>query len=134
MAYIYNGEKIETRDEYIFRKRGFGEIKTDEELIAYAEKVSYGFQYAGHRHSFTDAYLSDYAMSRPYCELTDTEFQRLKDIQKRMREEEKAKDEARGWELIETRYWADNSVDQLWRAKDGGEKIVTIEHAHGDTC
>lgn len=134
MAYFYNTEKFETREEFIYRKRGFGEIQTDEELLAYAEKVSYGFQYAGHRHKFTEVYLSDYALERPYCELTDTEFQRLKDIQKRMIAEEKAADEARGWELIETRYWADNSVDQLWRAKDGGEKIVTIEHAHGDTC
>ena len=134
MAYYYNGKKFENRNDFLFFKRGFGEITNDEELIAYAEKVSYGFQYAGHRHDFIDAYLSDYALERPFCELTDTEFQRLKEIQKRIRDEEKAKDEARGWKLVETLYWADNSVEEIWQAEDGEKRTVMVVHPHGDCC
>lgn len=129
-----NGEPVSCRDEFIYRKRGFGEIGTDERLLEYAEKVTWGWQKHGWKRKFTDFYLSDYALDEPYKSLTHTEFQRLKDMQARIRAEEKAADEARGWELVETRYWADNSVDRLWRAKDGGEKIVVIEHAHGDAC
>lgn len=134
MAFFYGTEKFETRDEFIYRSRGFREIETDEELVAYAEKVSGGFQYAGWKHKFTEAWLSDYALEEPYRSLTEEEFKRLKDIQKRIIAEEKAKDEARGWKLIETLYWADNSVEEVWQAEDGEKRTVMVVHPHGDTC
>lgn len=34
-----NGKPVFNRDEFIFTKRGFGAIKNDNELLAYAKKL-----------------------------------------------------------------------------------------------
>ena len=55
--------------------------------MKYAEKVTYGWQDAGHKQTFAGFYLSDYALSEPYRSLTKKEFNRLKELQKKAREE-----------------------------------------------
>lgn len=136
MGYVYwmNGVKreFESRDEFIYERRGFGRIETDEELLAYAEKVTHGFQRAGWKHSFLGYYLSDYALSEPYQSLTNDEFARLKALQYRMRQEAKAADEARLWVKVETICYADNSEEEIWEDKDGIRKTVMTVHPHGD--
>ena len=82
-----NGKAVYSRDEFIFTSRGFEEITSDAELLKYAEKVTYGWQNAGHKQTFAGFYLSDYALSEPYCSLTHKEFARLKELQKQAREE-----------------------------------------------
>lgn len=82
-----NGKAVYSRDEFIFTSRGFEEITSDAELLKYAEKVTYGWQDAGHKHSFAGFYLSDYALSEPCRSLTKKEFARLKELQKQAREE-----------------------------------------------
>lgn len=82
-----NGKAVYSRDEFIFTSRGFEEITSDAELLKYAEKVTYGWQDAGHKHTFAGFYLSDYALSEPYRSLTKKEFARLKELQKQAREE-----------------------------------------------
>lgn len=82
-----NGKAVYSRDEFIFTGRGFEEITSDAELLKYAEKVTYGWQDAGHKQTFAGFYLSDYALSEPYRSLTHKEFARLKELQKKAREE-----------------------------------------------
>lgn len=82
-----NGKAVYSRDEFIFTSRGFEEITSDAELLKYAEKVTYGWQDAGHKQTFAGFYLSDYALSEPYRSLTHKEFARLKELQKKAREE-----------------------------------------------
>lgn len=82
-----NGKAVYSRDEFIFTSRGFEEITSDAELLKYAEKVTYGWQNAGHKQTFAGFYLSDYALSEPYRSLTKKEFARLKELQKQAREE-----------------------------------------------
>lgn len=82
-----NGKAVYSRDEFIFTSRGFEEITSDAELLKYAEKVTYGWQDAGHKQTFAGFYLSDYALSEPYRSLTKKEFTRLKELQKQTREE-----------------------------------------------
>lgn len=138
MGYTYwiNGVKrdFESRDEFIYFRRGFGRIETDAELLAYAEKVTHGFYDAGWKHGFTGFYLSDYCLSEPYQSMTQDEFKRLKDLQNRMRQEAKAADEARCWKHVDTIWWADNSVEEVWEDKDGIRKTVMTVAPHGDCC
>lgn len=130
----YNGKPMYSRDEFVFKKRGFGAIETDEELIAFAEKASHGWYDAGWHHSFIGYYLGDYALDEPKQSLTDNEYKRLKELQKIAREEYKKAEEAREWKKVGTTYWADNSVEETWRDKDGNEKTVMVTAPHGDAC
>lgn len=135
-TYWYNGVRrdFDSRDEFLYFKRGFGRIETDEELIKYAEKVTHGFYDAGWKHSFLGFYLSNYALSEPYRSMTDDEFSRLKALQERMRQEAKAADDARLWRKVDTIYYADNSVEEVWEDKDGVRKNVMVVGPHGDCC
>lgn len=138
MGYVIwlNGVKreFESRDEFLYEKRGFGRIETDEELLAYAEKLTHGFQRAGWKQSFLGYYISDYCLEEPKASLTDDEFKRLKALQYRMRQEAKAADEARLWRKVDTLYYADNSVEEIWEDKDGIRKTVMTVYPHGDCC
>ncbi len=129
-----NGEAVYSRDEFIFKSRGFGPIESDEELLAYAQKVTSNWYDAGWHWTFTHYYLSDYSLSEPYCSLTLKEFERLKDLQKEAIEAEKAAEVAREWRYKETIYWADNSVEEVWIDKDGNTKTVIVTGPHGDVC
>ena len=82
-----NGKAVYSRDEFIFASRGFGEMTTDAEILKYAEKVTYGWQDSGHKHTFAGFYLSEYALSEPYRSLTKKEWERLKALHKQAREE-----------------------------------------------
>ena len=129
-----NGKAVYSRDEFIFAARGFGAIENDEELMAYAEKVTSHWYDSGWSRKFTNFYLSDYALNEPYRSLTKKEFERLKELQKEAEEEEKRIEEAKEWRFVERAYWADNSVEEIYEDKDGNRKTVTVVGAHGDVC
>ena len=130
-----NGNPVYSRDEFVFKCRGLErEITDDNELLKFAEKVTSNWYDAGWHHTFTGFYLSDYALSEPYRSLTKTEFARLKELQEMARQKEKEADEAREWRYVETIYWADNSVEEVWEDKDGVRKNVMVTAPHGDAC
>ena len=134
MGFSLNGKMYETRDEFVYAWRGFGKLETDEELLAYAEKVTGGFSQHGWKRGFLGYYISDYACDSLVERLTKDERLRLVELQKKMRAEWKAADEAREWKLVDTLYWADNSIEEIWEDKDGIRKTVTVCHPHGDLC
>ena len=129
-----NGEAVYSRDEWIYKIRHFGAIESDEELLEYARKVSGNWSNAGWHRTFETYYLSDYAGAEPYRSLTKVEFERLKKLQQIARKKAEEADKAREWRYVETIYWADNSVEEIWEDKDGIRKTVTVVHAHGDVC
>ena len=134
-AYGYvNGKAVYSRDEFIFEKRGFGAIENDTDLLAYAEKVTYGWQNAGWKRRFTEFYLSDYALNEPYASLTHAEFERLKELQAEARQKEKELEDAKEWKYVETVYYADNSEEEIWENKYGERKSVMAVGPHGDMC
>lgn len=102
--------------------------------LAYAEKVTSGWSSCVWKQSFTHYYLSDYCYDRPRKFLTNREFSRLKELQKKAREEWEAAEKAREWKLITTYYYADNSEEELWEDKDGVQKTVMTVAPHGDAC
>lgn len=137
MSNVYgwvNGEAVYTAEEFRYKARGFGAITNDDDLMAYAEKVTYGWSDAGHKRTFTSFYISDYALSQPYASLTRAEFDRLKELQAIARRKAKEADEARQWRYVRTIYWADNSIEEIWADKDGIEKTVLVDGPHGDVC
>lgn len=129
-----DGKAVYSRDEFIFEQRGFGAIQNDTDLLAYAEKVSWGWQNAGWKRRFTEFYLSDYALNEPYASLTHAEFERLKELQVAARQKEKELEEAQEWKYVETVYYADNSVEEIWENKYGERKSVMTVGPHGDMC
>lgn len=133
-AGYYNGTPYYSRDEGVYMRRHFGAIESDEELLAYAEKVTSGWSDSGWKQPFTHFYLSDYCYARPYEYLTRKEFERLKELQKIAIEEYKAAEKAREWKLVETVFWADNSEEEIWEDKDGNRKTVMTVAPHGDAC
>lgn len=129
-----NGKPVYSRDEFVFAARNRGPITTDEELMEFAEKVTWGWYDAGWKRGFTWFYLSEYALAEPYRSLTHAEFLRLKELQKIAREEERRADEAREWKKIDTICWADNSIEDVYEDKDGNRKNVLVVGPHGDVC
>lgn len=129
-----NGKPTYSRDEWIYAKRGFGAITSDDVLIEYAQKVTNNWSEAGWHHSFRTYYLSDYALSEPYQSLTIREYERLRELQKIAQDAYRKLEEARKWRKVQTMNWADNSVEELWRDKDGIEKIIVVVAPHGDLC
>lgn len=129
-----DGKAVYSRDEFIFEQRGFGSIQNDTDLLAYAEKVSWGWQNAGQKRRFTEFYLSDYALNEPYASLTHAEFERLKELQAEARQKEKELEDAKEWKYVETVYYADNSEEEIWENKYGERKSVMTVGPHGDMC
>jgi len=129
-----NGKAVYSADEFRYEARGFGAIENDEELLAFAEKVTGGWYDAGWKRTFITYYLSDYALSEPYASLTRSEFNRLKELQAEARAEEKRIEEAKEWKYVETIYWADNSEEEVWVNKYGEEKLIMVVGPHGDIC
>lgn len=129
-----NGKPTYSRDEFIFAKRGFGAIKSDKELMAFAEKVTHGWYDAGWKHKFTGFYLSEYALAEPYCSLTESEFNRLKELQKIAKSAADEIEASKKWRYVETIYWADNSVEEIYEDRDGNRKSVMVTGPRGDVC
>lgn len=129
-----NGKAVFSRDEFVFECRHSGAIESDEELIAFAEKVTSGWSQYGHKQTFIGFYLSDYALEEPYRSLTNVEFKRLKELQAEARAAAKAADEARKWKFVERNFYADNSIEDTYEDKNGIRKTVLVEGAHGDVC
>lgn len=129
-----NGKPTYSRDEFVFAKRGFGAIESDAELLAYAEKVTHGWYHAGHKRTFIDYHLGDYALDEPRASLTNAEYARLKELQAKARADRDAAEKAKEWKKIGTYGYADNSVEEVWEDKDGNRKTVMVVGPHGDAC
>ena len=129
-----NGKPVYSRNEYIYARRGFGAIENDQNLIAFAEKVTDGWMRAGAKQNFRTYYLGNYALDEPQCSLTTAEYLRLKQLQKEVRKAYDAAEAARQWKRVNTVAYADNSVEEIWRDKDGNEKTVMITPPSGDAC
>ena len=126
-----NGKPTYSVEEHRYMLRGFGAIESDEELIAFAKKVTGNWYHAGWNRTFETYFLG---MDEPYRSLTPAEFKRLKELQKEARMKREAEEAAREWKLKETVYWADNSVEEIWEDKDGNRKTVMTVAPHGDAC
>lgn len=129
-----NSEPVYSRDEFVFKVRGFGAIVNDQDLIAFAEKVTHGWMYAGWKRNFRTYYLGDYALDEPRYSLTDTEYARLRKLQEKVQKEYDEAEAAREWKCVNTVYYADNSVEEIWCDKNGVEKEVMVVPPHGDVC
>ena len=129
-----DGQPTYSRDEFIYKKRHRGPITDDSELVTFAEKVTNGWHNAGWRRTFTSYYLSDYTFNEPLKSMTIKEYNRLKELQKKARAEADAAEAARCWQYIKTLHYADNSVEEVYKDKDGNIKHVMIVNPHGDTC
>lgn len=129
-----NGETVYSRDEFIFKVRGFGEVTNDEELLKFAEQATHGWMWAGWHRNFRTYHLGDYALDEPRCSLTEKEFARLKELQRKAQKDYDDAEAAREWKLVTTVAYADNSVEELWRDKNGIEKTVMVVPPHGDVC
>lgn len=129
-----NGEPVFTHNEFIYKSRGFGAITSDKDLVAFSKKVTHGWMQAGWERSFRTYFLSNYSLAEPCRSLTTEEFSRLKVLQKQVREEYKKTEAARNWQYIKTVAYADNSVEELWRDKNGIEKTVMVKAPGGDAC
>lgn len=134
-----NGKAVYSADEFRYACRGFGALETDEEIFNFAaDKTSNwrsdrnGCTYASGE--FRSFYLSDYCYAEPFRSLTRSEFDRLKAMQKKAIEEWEEAERKRCWTKVQTIYWADNSVEEIWRDKDGIEKTVMTIGPHGDFC
>ena len=130
----YNTTKVYGKNGWYYAKRGFGAITSDRVLMDYAKKVTSDWYDAGWHRKFEDFYLGDYALDHPRCDLTDAEYERLRELQKEARAKAKAEDDAREWKYVETIYWADNSEEEVWVDKNGIEKRVMTVGPHGDLC
>lgn len=129
-----NGKAVYSSDEFVFACRGFGAIETDEELLKFAEKKTYGWSYRMSKCKFSEYFLSDYCMDEPARSLTKKEFNRLKELQMEVRRKEKEEYDAQEWKYSETIYWADNSVEEVWVNKYGEKENRMIVGPHGDVC
>jgi len=129
-----NGTPCYSRDEYVYAGRGMGPILSDEDLVTFAQKVTWGWSQAGHKSSFEGFVLSEYALSEPKRSLTEREFGRLRELQRQALQARAAAEAARGWTLVETTHWADNSVEETWVDREGSTKTVMTVAPHGDRC
>lgn len=130
----YNGKPMYSRDEYIFTKRGFKEIISDDFLIEFAKKVTYGWSQSGAKQTFTSYWLGSYCLDHPISDLTDKEYARLKELQEEARAEEQRIEDEKEWKYDHTIYWADNSEEEIWINKYGEKKSVMAVQPHGDVC
>lgn len=129
-----NGKPVYSRDEFVYACRGFGAIRGDQELLAFAEKATHGWMWAGWHRTFRTYHLGDYSLDEPRRSLTDAEYARLKELQKEAQEAYDKAEAARQWARVNIVAYADNSVEEIWRDKDGNEKTVMITPPHGDAC
>lgn len=129
-----NGKAVYSRDEFIFEARHFGAINSDDELLKFAEKVTYGWSSAGWKRGFTGYYLGDYCLDQPMASLTTKEYERLKELQKEAQRKEKKAYDALEWKYVETIYWADNSEEEIWVNKYGEKETRMVVGPHGDAC
>lgn len=129
-----NGEAVYSAEDFIYKARGFGAIDNDQQLMAYAYKVTGGWSHAGHRRTFITFYLSDYCMSEPCRSLTKKEFDRLKELQKIAIDAHEKVEEDKEWRCVQTIYYADNSEEEVWENKYGERKTVMTVGPGLDAC
>lgn len=122
-----------SHDEAVIHKRGFERFESDDQMVAWLEEKG-AFQCAGHRRSFLNFYISNYCMDPIYDFLTNDEVKHLREVQKRKQAEKEAAEAAREWKKVETSYYADNSVEEIWEDKDGNQKTIMTVMPHGDVC
>ena len=125
-----NGTIYHDEDAYNIARRGFGPIESDEELVAYWKKATAG---RGWPHGDI-AYASFGYHDLQFTYLLKAEIERLKAIKERVRKERDEAEKAREWKYVKTRYWMDNSEEELWVDKDGNEEWRMTVGPHGDLC
>lgn len=134
MGSWFNGKEYKDENEFVYGVRGFRELKNDDHLIKFAEKITNHWYDAGWHKTFTTFYLSDYALSEPRKHLTRSEFERLKALQKKAIEMSNVHREQMKWAYVRTECFADNSVEEVWANKFGNEKRVMSKTPCGDAC
>ena len=112
-----DGQPTYSRDEFIYKKRRRGPITDDAELVAFAEKVTSGWYNAGWRRTFTTYYLGDYALDEPLNSMTLKEYNRLKELQKKARDEAEAAEAASSMKL---------SPEAVQRILDAFDNIIEV--------
>lgn len=105
-----NGSSVSSRDEFIYKSRGFQEITSDKELLEFARKVTGNWSSAGHKQSFIGFYLGDYALDEPKRSLTDSEYKRLKELQEEAKAEYEAEQAKYNYSLYEGRPLTESEV------------------------
>lgn len=133
---VVNGEDVYSAEEFVYKIRGFGPIEDDVELLVFAAKVTHNWRDGNSNGNkcFANFYLSDYCYAEPFHSLTKTEFDRLREIQRAHLAYLKSLEVLKEWHKVDTIYWADNSVEEVWEDKDGNRKNVVIIGPHGDAC
>ena len=128
-----NGEAVYSRDEWIFKCRGFGAIEDDNELIRFVLSRPFNRSYGRYK-TLETIYISSYCLDEPVCSLTNSEIDRLKYLQAKAEEARRDWDESLNWKFLHRIYWADNSVEEVWINGLGEKKTVMTVGAHGDAC
>lgn len=125
-----NGRPIYNRDEWIYSSRGFGPLLNDDDLLTFSGKVTHKWHTDGWRKGFEQFPLFDFETDQPYASLTQTEFNRLKTIQMAVKEKIRRFKREKGWELVETVRYEDNSAEEIYENRYGERKTVQIESPH----
>ena len=133
-----DGQDVYSRDEFIFKARGFGAIEKtprgDRFLLKYAKEVTSDWYDAGWHRTFETFYLGSYCLNEPMCSLTTSEYERLKELQKEAIHKKELEEAAKEWKYDHTVYYADNSEEEIWINKYGEKKTVMTVAPHGDAC
>lgn len=80
-----------------------------------------------------DSYNAYYwSWIRRFC--TYEEWQEADALSREYRDALRELDDARGWEQVDTLYFADNSVEAVERAADGEERRRMLKAPSGDAC
>lgn len=125
-----NGKPVYSHDEFAYAARGFGPIESEEELLAFAAKVTQGWFNAGWKRTFETYYLDGDRELR--AELTKSEFAALKEMQRKLIVEHERVEREKEWKLVGTFGYADNSVEEVYENKYGERKTVMTVYPHGD--
>lgn len=129
-----NGETFRFKDQnaLVIWKRGFESFESDEALIAYCE-ANYLFSSFGRPTSFENADLSPH-WSDLVSHLTCPEIKRLKELQSALRKEKAEKEAKKNWKRVDTLYFMDNSIEEIWEDNKGNHKRIMATAPHGDIC
>jgi len=124
------GRPIYYRDEWIYSSRGFGPLLNDDDLMAFASKLTHNWYTGGWRKGFEKFPLFDFESDEPFASLTESEFNRLKTLQKVAKGQVCLFRAERGWEFMETIHYEDNSVEEVYKNRYGEQKTVQIVSPH----
>lgn len=114
-----------THDERVIKLRGFPEMETVEEVFKYASITTANWYSNGCFKAFPAYKLNRYETEHPYYELTDKEFDMLKELQAEEIRKAKKDYEEEKWVLLKTFDWGDY-FQEMWVNKFGDMEMRTI--------